>query len=243
VTPPRCVKPDDVQIGRSVLITGGGSGLGAATARALIIDGWRVAIAGRNGARLNDVASELEARGQISAYVVDVTDPDQLDATVTRCRPDALVCCAATLGRGDVWNGLTPERFADTIATNVGGTFHACRSVMREWRSTGISGDIVNVSSLAGIRGRQRFQGFAAYSTSKHAVIGLTEALALDARGSNVRINAIAPGGMRTTMSDGLELEDAVEPARVVPTIEFLLDRDRSGTLTGCTIEISCNVN
>src|SRR3546814_6852020 len=79
----------------------------------------------------------------------------------------------------DLWDELTPARFAEVMAINVGGTFNACRAVMRQWRDAGMHGDIVNVSSLGGLRGMQRFSGFGAYATSKHAVVGLTEALAL----------------------------------------------------------------
>lgn len=223
-----------------MLITGGGSGLGAATAHALALDGWRVAIAGRSANRLNEVVSMLGEHSHVEAHALDVTDPDQLDMAVAKCRPDALVCCAAVLGR-DVWDGLTLRCFTETIATNVCGTFNACRSVMRAWKSAGVHGDIVNVSSLASLRGLQRFEGFAAYAASKHAVIGMTEALALDARSSRIRVNAVAPGAMRTPMSEALRLDDAIDPARVVPTIEFLLDRARSEPLNGSTIEIYCN--
>lgn len=227
--------------GRTVLITGGGSGLGAATASSLCRAGWHVAVAGRNRARLEQVAASAEGPGTISAHVVDVTDPQDLDRLIRAARPGAVVCCAAILGRGDVCNELTPERFAETMATNVGGTFHACQSAVRWWRTAGRPGDIVNVSSLAGIRGRQRFDGFVAYAASKHAVVGLTESLALETRAFDVRVNAVAPGAMRTTMIDGLGIDTTVEPEQVVPTIEFLLDRGRSGAMTGTTIEVSCD--
>src|SRR3546814_4681925 len=96
----------------------------------------------------------------------------------------------------DLWDELTPARFAEVMAINVGGTFNACRAVMRQWRDAGMHGDIVNVSSLGGLRGMQRFSGFGAYATSKHAVVGLTEALALEGKPHGIRVNAVAPGTM-----------------------------------------------
>lgn len=226
---------------RSVLITGGGSGVGAATAQTLVSNGWRVAIAGRSAARLDALAATLADHGHVETHALDVTNPDQLDDAVAAFGPDAVVCSAGVLGRGDVWGTLTPQRFSDTLATNLGGTFNACRSAMRAWKAAGTAGDIVNISSLAGLRGLQRFAGFAAYAASKHAVVGMTEALALDARSSNIRVNAVAPGALRTPMIESLPIDRATDPAAIVPTIEFLLDRARSAPLNGSTIEIYCN--
>lgn len=222
---------------RSVFITGGGSGLGAAVAGHLAQAGWRVAIAGRDAGKLAAVA----ARDGAHAYPLDVADPAAVDAAIGEFAPDALVCSAGMLGRGSVWDELTPELFAHTWVVNVGGTFNACRAAMRLWRATERPGDIVNVSSLAGIRGMQKFGGFAAYASSKHAVVGLTEALALDGKPHAIRVNAIAPGTMRTPMTQALGLEPRTLPAAVAPAVAFLLDREKSGALTGTTLEVHCN--
>jgi NAD(P)-dependent dehydrogenase (short-subunit alcohol dehydrogenase family) len=112
---------------------------------------------------------------------------------------------------------------------------------MQFWKRAARPGDIVTVTSLAGIRGLQRFAGLSAYAASKHAIVGLTEALALEGRHSNIRINAIAPGAMATSMSAALGLSPQTSPDAVVPTIEFLLDRKKSAVITGTTIEIHCN--
>lgn len=224
---------------RSALITGGGTGLGAAVARRLAARGWRVALAGRRIEPLQTLAAELGAAAV--ACPLDVTDADAVDAAIRVFVPDALVCSAAILGRGAIWDELTPQRFAEVMAINVGGTFHACRAAMRLWRERGIHGDIVNVSSLGGLRGMQRFTGFGAYATSKHAVVGLTEALALEGKAHGIRVNAIAPGTMRTEMVGALGLVPRTTADEVAPTVEYLLDRAQSGALTGTTIEIHCN--
>jgi NAD(P)-dependent dehydrogenase (short-subunit alcohol dehydrogenase family) len=221
---------------RSAFITGGGSGLGAAVARRLTAAGWRVAIAGRRGAVLEQVSD-----GGMRSYVLDVADAATLESAIRDFRPDALVCCAGILGRGEIWGELTPELFQQVLAVNVGGTFNACRAAMRLWRESSVKGDIVNVASLGGIRGMQKFPGFAAYAASKHAVVGLTEALAIDGRAHGIRVNAIAPGTMRTPMTDELGLKPTTLPEDVAPTVEFLLDRNASGPVTGTTVEIHCN--
>ncbi len=104
-----------------------------------------------------------------------------------------------------------------------------------------MQGDIVNISSLGGIRGLQRFTGFGAYATSKHAIVGLTEALALEGKPHGIRVNAVAPGTMRTAMTEALGMTPRTTPEQIAPTIEFLLDRSRSGAVTGTTVEIHCN--
>ncbi|NKF20957.1 SDR family NAD(P)-dependent oxidoreductase [Solimonas marina] len=227
---------------RSVFITGGGTGLGGAVARALAADGWRVALAGRRIDPLQALAHELRDAGHpVETYVLDVRDAAEVEGAISDFSPDALVCSAAILGRGDIWDALTPERFAEVMAINVGGTFNACRAAMRRWRAAGIKGDIVNISSLGGLRGMQRFSGFGAYATSKHAVVGLTEALALEGKPHGIRVNAVAPGTMKTAMLDGLGVEAKTLPDDIAPTVAFLLDRARSAPITGTIVEVHCN--
>lgn len=227
------------QSARAVFITGGGTGLGAAVARRLASNGWHVAIAGRRAELLAQLASELGAK--VKACPLDVTDAQTVEKAIRDFRPDALVNCAAILGQGSVFDDLMPARFAEVQAINVTGSFNTCHAAMRLWRETGIAGDIVNISSLGGIRGLQKFPGFAAYAASKHAVIGLTEALALEGKPHGIRVNAIAPGTIRSAMTQALGLEPGTRPEDIVPTVEFLLDRVQSGPLSGTTLEIHCN--
>jgi NAD(P)-dependent dehydrogenase (short-subunit alcohol dehydrogenase family) len=225
-------------VGRALFITGGGSGLGAAVARRMAAAGWRVAVAGRRIELLKSLAAELPGT---RAVPLDVADPAAVARAIADFEPDGLVCCAAILGRGDVFRDLTPDRFAEVHAINVGGTFNACSAAMRLWRSRGWPGDIVNVSSLGGIRGMQKFPGFAAYASSKHAIVGLTEALALEGKAHGIRVNAVAPGTMRTALTAELGLTPSTLPEAIAPTIEFLLDRERSGPVSGTTVEVHCN--
>jgi NAD(P)-dependent dehydrogenase (short-subunit alcohol dehydrogenase family) len=224
---------------RAVFITGGGSGLGAAIAQHLGALGWRIGIAGRRSDALQATVGKLKIGAQ--TYPLDVANAEAVDMAIRDFRPDALVCCAAVLGQGSVYEDLTSERFAEVHTINVTGTFNACRSAMRLWRDASVSGDIVNISSLGGIRGMQKFPGFAAYASSKHAIVGLTEALAIEGRPHGVRINAIAPGTLRTPMLEALGMSPKTTPDSIAGTIEFLLDRIRSGPISGTTIEVHCN--
>ncbi len=227
---------------RSVFITGGGTGLGAAVAAGLAALGWRIAIAGRRQQPLQTQATALRSAGAtVETYTLDVVDADAVARAIAAFGPDALVCSAAILGRGDIWNELTPARFAEVLAINVGGTFNACRAAMRQWREAGVKGDIVNVSSLGGLRGMQRFSGFGAYATSKHAVVGLTEALALEGKPYGIRVNAVAPGTMATAMIEGLGVSASTRAEDIAPTVSFLLDRSRSAPISGSIVEVHCN--
>jgi NAD(P)-dependent dehydrogenase (short-subunit alcohol dehydrogenase family) len=219
------------------LITGGGSGLGAAVARHLAGLGWTVAVAGRRLPQLQEVAAATGA----AVYALDVADAAAVERAVRHFNPDALVCAAGFLRQASVYDALTSQAYMETLAINAGGTFNACSSVMRLWREQGRPGDIVNVSSLGAIRGLQKFPGFAAYASSKHAVVGLTEALALEGKAHGIRVNSLAPGTMRTPMMASMGLTPGTLPESIAPSVEFLLDRTRCGPMTGTTVEIHCN--
>ena len=224
---------------KSVLISGGGTGLGAACAQLLGRKGWRVGLAGRRMEPLQQQAQLLGSSAEV--IPLDVSDAQAVSQAVDGFKPTAIINAAAVLGQGDVTDTLGPQEFAAVQAINVNGTFHMCCAAMRYWRGAGLGGDIVNVTSLAGIRGMQAFPGFSAYAASKHAVVGLTEALAKDGKAHDIRVNAIAPGMMRTAMLAQLDIHPQTLPQDVAPTVEFLLDRSMSGAVTGSTLEIHCN--
>lgn len=227
---------------QAVFITGGGSGLGAATATLLAQQGWRIGISGRRAEALERTAEGLRAAGaKVQCYVLDVAEAEAVRQAIEDFRPSALVNAAAVLGQGDILDSLDPQAFAAVQAINVNGCFNCCHAAMNFWHRRGSGGDIVNITSLAGIRGMQAFPGFSAYAASKHAVVGMTEALAKDGKAHEIRVNAIAPGMMRTAMLAQLGLSPRTLPEEVAPSVAFLLDRHRSGPISGTTIEIHCN--
>ena len=224
---------------KAVFITGGGSGLGAATAQLMAEQGWRIGLAGRRSDVLQAAVRTLKMGAQ--TYPLDVTDAAAVEQAIRDFRPTALVCCAAILGQGSVYDDLSPARFAEVHTINVTGTFNACSAAMRLWSENKLFGDIVNISSLGGIRGMQKFPGFAAYASSKHAIVGLTEALAIEGRPHGIRVNAVAPGTLRTPMIEALGISPKTTPDSIAGTIAFLLDRTQSQPITGTTIEVHCN--
>ena len=190
---------------RAAIVTGGGSGIGAAIARALARDGFDVCVAGRRAAPLEEVAAEIGGM----AVTGDIADPagaaGVVEAAVRRFgRLDAVVCNAGTGASGTVAE-QTPERWDAVVATNLTGTFLTCRAALPSLERS--RGAVVTVSSLAGLRAGP---ASAAYCASKAAVVMLTQCIALDHGPAGVRANCVCPGWVRTAMADG-EMDDLAE--------------------------------
>ncbi|HXK15890.1 MAG TPA: SDR family NAD(P)-dependent oxidoreductase [Gaiellaceae bacterium] len=166
--------------GKRALVTGGGSGIGAAVARRLAADGARVIVADLSP---QAVADELGA----TAVVLDVRDEEQVASAMADL--DVLVNVA---GIGSTTNAPdTPlEVWENVFAVNARGTFLCCKHAIPGMTARG-GGSIVNVASVAGLIG---LRNRAAYSASKGAVISLTRALAVDHVDDGIRVNAVAPG-------------------------------------------------
>jgi len=179
------------------LVTGGGTGIGAAVARRLARDGYRVCVAGRRREPLDEVAAETGAL----ACTADTSDEDSVAALVAtvaeRLGPvSALVCCAGTSAGGTVLE-QTLERWQRVLATNLTGAFLACRAALPQLLET--RGAIVTVASLGGLRAAP---ASAAYASAKAGLIMLTQCIALDHGPQGVRANCVCPGWIRTPMAD-----------------------------------------
>lgn len=227
---------------RHLLVTGAGSGLGAAAARLLARQGHQLTLVGRREERLRAVADSIDAPSRVNCVPCDIGDPPavrRLFRDLSGRAPDGVVCSAAQLLIKPFLDTSLDE-FDRVMEVNVRGLWLICQEAFRGMIRLG-GGDIVLVSSLAGIRGLQIAPGKSVYAPSKHAVVGLTEALAFDGREYNIRVNCVAPGYMKTEMNAQFGLHGGVHPDRVAPTVAYLLDRAQSGATTGSTIEVFCN--
>jgi NAD(P)-dependent dehydrogenase (short-subunit alcohol dehydrogenase family) len=180
------------------LVTGGGSGIGAAIARKLARDGFAVCVSGRRPEPLERVAGEIGG----AAVAADTSHPEgaqrAVDIALERFgRLDAVVCNAGTGASGTVAEQRL-ERWDAVLATNLTGTFLTCRAALPHLVASG--GAVVTVSSLAGLRAGP---ASAAYCASKAGVIMLTRCIALDHGPEGVRANCVCPGWIRTPMADG----------------------------------------
>jgi NAD(P)-dependent dehydrogenase (short-subunit alcohol dehydrogenase family) len=184
------------------LVTGGGSGIGRATALALAARGARVLVADIADDRAARTAAEIaDAGGTADSAGTDVTDPDAVlrlvDAAVDRW--GGLVVAvnnAGTSGRMARTADVDLDAWRATMSLNLDAVFYCLRAEIPAMIASG-GGSIVNLSSGAGLRG---FPGLPAYVASKHGVIGLTRASAMEYARKGIRINAVCPGSTRTPM-------------------------------------------
>ncbi len=233
-----------------VLITGGGRGIGAATALEFASMGSKVAITSRSEIELNAVAEkskELGLKGQILPYVCDLSDPEQIKKTCRKIRRElgtirVLVNNAGTIEVEKI-EDVTLESFDRTFAVNVRGVFLCAQEVFSSLKESGKSGVILNVSSLSGIRGTQKFEGFCTYTASKHAVVGLTEAFAEEGKAYGIRVLCLAPGAVDTAMlkkaAPGLRTN--TKPEEIAKLICTLCDDSKTHALQGSIIEVHSN--
>lgn len=180
---------------RTAVVTGGSAGIGLATAARLVAEGYAVVVTGRDEGRLRAAAESLGNPAELSCLVLDARDHEATAAALGGLQPDVLVENVGMSYSGDL--GGTPlADWQRVLATNVTAAFvsiQACvpHMVERGW------GRIVTVGSLASHR-PIRFG--IAYTASKHALLGLTRAAALDLRGTGVTANLVAPAFVRTGM-------------------------------------------
>jgi meso-butanediol dehydrogenase/(S,S)-butanediol dehydrogenase/diacetyl reductase len=184
--------------GKVALITGGGTGIGAATARRIAAEGGKVVVTGR---RIEPIAKVADETGG-AALVGDTSDLDHLKAAVALAVErfgglDVLVANAGTESIGSVLN-IDLDQWRRTIAVNLGGAMMACRVAIPEMRRRG-GGAIVHVASVAAL---VALPGGAAYMTSKAAMLGLNRSIALDYGPEGIRSNLICPALVRTEMTE-----------------------------------------
>jgi len=232
-----------------VIVTGGTSGIGLATAKIFLAHGFNCLLVGRSRERFDKIKSELAGRFEfVSADVRKVSDCDKIISRTIELfgGVDVLVNSAGIYGEGAITS--TDENFFDDIfATNVKGTFFVTRAAVDELCKT--HGAIVNVASDAGIHGNYFC---AAYSASKGAVVALTKSLALELASFPVRVNCVAPADILTPLTERqlkLSGSTVAELAKIYPlgrigTAEevaaaiYFLASDSASFITGAILTV-----
>ncbi len=206
--------------GKVALVTGGGSGIGRALAHRLASEGARLVIGDRNMAGAEQTAVDI-GQGAI-AVQLDVAEEASSRAIVERVvslhgRLDVLCNIAGVLDFGR-FGDVDRDRWDRVISVNLTGVYHMCRAAMPHLVES--RGNIVNMASAAGLVG---VPYNSAYTASKHGVIGLTKALALEFSKEGVRVNAVCPGGVKTPMLEQAVPED-IDWSMVMRSASWLND-------------------
>lgn len=237
--------------GKVAFVSGGASGIGLATAEALIKRGYAVVIADRNDNAGREAEAALRKLGQCTFARCDVTDENTVRQAVdtavkTYGRLDAAFNCAGIDGEYGATADCTTENWNRVIAVNLTGMFNCMRAQIPSMLKSG-GGAIVNCSSVAGLVGAPNLP---AYIAAKHGIVGLTKAAALEYARQGIRVNAVCPAFIDTPLSrESLTPEHAAalqaevpigrfaDPSEVASMVLWLLGSDCS-FVTGQAIAI-----
>jgi meso-butanediol dehydrogenase/(S,S)-butanediol dehydrogenase/diacetyl reductase len=237
-----------------VIVTGAGSGIGAATARRFSAEGAQVALVDRDRTSLETVAKVLPS-DRTTHYIVDVSDSIAVEAMVSGVVEhfgglDVMVNNAGVHEGGEP-DKVTNEQWRKVMATDADGVFFCCRTAIPHLVKS--KGCIVNTASVSGTGGDWNMSP---YNAAKGAVVNLTRALAMDLGKKGVRVNAVCPSLTRTGMTADMMNDSALlskfaeriplgrvcEPEEVAAVIAFLASEDAS-FITGANVAVDGGVS
>lgn len=210
--------------GKSVLVTGAASGIGAATVARLAQEGARILACDIDATRLQGEVERLAAAGfDVAAHPLDIADGASchaaIAAAVARHGKLDVLCNIAGIMSSSHFTDVTDAEWQRALNINLTGAFFLCRAAVPHLLAN--KGNIVNVASIAGVVG---FPGCAAYSASKGALLALSKTLAVEYAGRGLRVNAVCPGYVDTPMTQGftpLEGGDKAMRGRLMPLTPY----------------------
>lgn len=226
------------------IVTGGTRGIGATIAKALLAEGYKVAV---NYAGNSDAADKFTAETGIPAYKWSVADYDACAAGIAKVEADLgpidILVNNAGITRDAMFHKITPDQWKDVIDTNLSGVFNMTHPIWSGMRDRKF-GRVINISSINGQKGQM---GQANYSAAKAGDIGFTKALAQEGAFKGITVNAICPGYIATEMVMAVpeKVRDSIvaqipvgrlgEPEEIARCVVFLASDD-AGFITGSTI-------
>lgn len=239
--------------GKVIVVTGGSRGIGQAIAGACLDAGAQVVIASRKQADLDRAAGELAGRGEVLAHACHTGKAEDVDALFAAAiarfgKVDGAVNNAATNPYFGPLIDIPDAAMEKTLEVNVRGYLYVARAFVKHAQRRGGGGSIVNIASVAGLRAAP-MQGF--YGATKAAVISMTQTLAFELGGQNIRVNAIAPGLVETKFAAAIVanpmLRDHVikrtplarhaQPSEIAGSVVYLLS-DAASFTTGTVVVV-----
>lgn len=237
--------------GRNAIVTGGGTGIGRAIALALAAEGCDLAICGRRIEPLKETAAAVEALGRkCSLAAVDVADSAAVAAFVSETAKAAgsldILVNNAGVTRDNLLMRMSDDEWRTVIDTNLTGAFNFSKAVIRTMMKQR-SGSIVSIASIVGETGNA---GQCNYAASKAGIIAFTKSLSKEVASRGVRVNAVAPGFIKSAMTDAIpeELRQRMlgmiplarfgEPDDIAKAVVFLCS-DSASYITGQTIDVN----
>ena len=238
--------------GKVALITGGGGGIGRATALGFALRGAKVFVVDRDAAAAQGTVDVVSQRGgDIKCFQADVTNSASVKAYVQACidaydRIDCFFNNAGIEGKVVPTQDYDEDVFDQVIAVNLKGVFLGLRHVLPVMLKQG-SGTVVNTASVAGLFGGP---GMPAYVASKHGVLGLTKVASSDVAAHGIRVNAVCPGPVETRMMRSLESQrnpndpEGVHKAysATMPTGRYTMPEEVAGVVLYLSSDLSGNV-
>ncbi|WP_068621005.1 3-ketoacyl-ACP reductase [Paenibacillus tuaregi] len=197
---------------KNALITGAGKGIGRAVAEALAKEGVHLGLISRTEADLSSLAEELQGKYgvKVSIAPADISNAEEAQRAAAKIKQELgdvnILINNAGIAKFGTFVEMDPEEWKRILDVNLMGTYNVTRAILPDLIAQN-SGDIINVASTAGERG---FATGSAYCASKFAVMGLTEALALEVRKHNIRVTALTPSTVNTDLAvnAGLKIGD-----------------------------------
>jgi len=228
------------------IITGAGRGIGRATALRFARAGARVVLFSRTRETLDSTAAQIRAEGgETLAIQGDVASEEDVQKLFQRVhdaygRVDILINCAGVVAVKP-FAEMDVETWDRVLSVNLRGTFLCCQMAFRLMIQQN-SGVILNISSLSGVKGVEKFPGLSAYNVSKAGVASLTEILAVEGKPHNIRVAVVSPGAVDTEMlrQAAPHLRAGMTPEDMADILFFMAD-DSGRLLSGTNLEIFSN--
>lgn len=232
---------------KTAVVTGGTRGIGRAIAARLLAEGARVAICGRRQKSVDEALASLTPKDRVLGVTADVSKLEEVRSFIARVveRFGAIHILVNNAGAGVFRSvaDLTPEEWQEMIGVNLTGAYYCSHEVLPIFRQNG-SGDVINISSLAG---KNAFAGGAGYNASKFGLNGFSEAMMLDHRNEGIRVSTIMPGSVNTEFGgspahSGSDSRDGwkIAPEDIAEIVLTLLYMPRRTTISSVEVRPSC---